>query len=1251
MKLLKVLSVILTLSLGALSLNAQLFCFASSGSGTGGWSSNPFEHFVFVENKGQFDASLPGLNTQDASAVASGSEMNSLAKNGSEKSKILYYAYSKGVEVYFSSSGLAYRHDEYKSLVSEREREKMEKEGRTGGEKIVDVKHHYLEVEWIGADPSVALEGNDAQSFYYTYPNEKDNGRTTLKAGCYKKIIYRNLYPKIDVEYILPEKGGVKYSLILHPGADLSKVKMRYNGAKELKTDKEGNVIISTAFGDFVDHAPVSFYEGGVNIPSAFELNGNTVSFALNGSTLRQLTANNNQPIIIIDPWTFNPAFPVNRSYDVNYDMAGNVYICGSGSTTQSYKLAKFNSAGTLQWVFTTNIGPSLGGTCYGDFAVDEVTGTTYLLGMWPAGIKVNTLGIQTGGYSPAIFPSLLEMWRCEYSRCLNKIVVGTGSMGGPYQAGMLDTALTSYVPVNSYSAPGAQVDVAILTIDPNSSFCYMATANGGSVAANRNAIVKLPIPNLLPRTWGPVADGHSFVEVGSITYTPNIPVGPYSNGFNGMACGPRFLYTYDGSVLKKWNKNTGAFIAQVTTGGTMFATGGLSADKCDNVYAGVGNVIKAYNSSLVQIATYPVANTCYDVKLGPNNKLYACGVAFVAQIDVPALPPPTATSTPASVCNACDGTATAHPCGDPAGYNYSWSNGAQAQTATGLCPGTYTVSIAYACSDIDIITVSVPGGVGGIILSSTQTNACSNVGAVTAAPSGGAAPYTYLWSNGQTSSVLTGLATGNYTVTATDANGCSTFKVIKIVNTINVSYTSKYSGCAGGSAGSIVLNVTGGNPGYTYLWSNGQTAATATGLAAGTYTATVTDASGCTQTIVSTLLPYTPLTIQTDQTVACSSVAQATVTSVTGGTPSYNYSWSNAQQGITATGLTTATYSVTATDANGCTTTRSVTITNGPNPASATFTRSPTGTICKGTTVNFTNTGTVGTLVSHKWTIPGQGPIVTGTVTDFTSNFLNLSYTFTSVGTYTVTHNVSYPSGGCSATQSTTITVVNCTGPVVTTTGSSVCPGVCATVTSSASSGTSPYTYLWSNSATTQNISPCPVATTTYALTITDAGGATATSTAVVTVHPVVSVTATATNISCNGGANGSAMATTGSGTSPYTYIWSNGQTTSTSTGLGQGGYTVTVTDNKGCTSTSTTAIVSPTALTGQFVKGTANCAGCGCREWIMTTATGGTSPYTYTWPDGYLKRYKNSLCPGAYTVNIVDKNGCSINVNLSAP
>ncbi|MBI2269712.1 MAG: hypothetical protein HYU69_05055 [Bacteroidetes bacterium] len=1239
----KTISFILVLWVCLQSINAQVQRLASV-SKSRDWINNPFEHFVFVENKGQF-------NNVDIDV----------------RRKICYYADSKGVDIYFSPNGLIYCHDEYISLVNEEERENMEKDGMEGRKKAVEVKRHFLQVEWEGSSSSAVIEGSGAQSFYYTYPNGKDNGRTTFKAGCFRQITYKELYPGIDVEYILPEKGGVKYSLILHPGADLSKVKMRYSGAKGLHSDSEGNIVIGTEFGDFVDHAPVSFYahEGtsGVSegIRSSFELVGNAVSFRLNttASDFQPGALNPEPRTIIIDPWTTNPAFPNNKAYDVNYDQAGNVYVFGSGvGSPINYMLAKFNSAGVLQWTFTTTLGGYVlngvtSSTTYGDFAVDEVSGSCYLFGTYAFAVKVNSIGFQVGGFMQPSYPGGFEFWRSEYNRCLKKIVLGCGAISSNFQAAMLDTSLASLTPVNIIGTTSAGHDIALLSVDPNSSFAYMAFARSVIDAANfNNAMLKLPVPALLPSNWLVPNNGHTFLEGSSVTYTPSAN-GAVCNGFNGMSCSPGFLYTYDGSVLKKWNKNTGAFIAQINTGGTMFASGGLSADKCDNVYAGVGNLIKVYNSSLVQIASYPVANTCYDLKLGPNNKLYACGAAFVAQMDVPSLTTPTAISTPASGCNMCNGSATALPCGNPAGYNYLWSNGAVTQTASGLCPGTYTVSITYACSDIDVVTVSVPGGVGGIILSSIQANLCSNVGSVTLTASGGAIPYTYLWSNGQTAAALTGLAAGSYTVTATDANGCTTFKAISIINTLNAIATSKYGGCSGGSNGSIALNVTGGSPGYTYAWSNGQSGVTATSLAAGTYTATVTDANGCIQTIVSILPVYYPLTIQTDQTTICTAGnnGQATVVSVSGGTSSYAYSWSNGQLSPTAINLTAGTYTVRVTDANGCTATKSVTITNGPNPANASFTQSPTGTICKGSTVNFTNTGTSALLSGHKWTIPGQGPVVSGSVTDFTYSFVNLSYTFNSVGTYTVTHSVSYPTGGCTASQSTTITVVNCTGPVVAATGSSICPGNCATVTSTNTGGSSPYTYLWSNSATTQNINPCPVSTTAYTITVTDAGGSTATSTAVVTVNVAVSATAVSTSISCSGGVNGSAQASAGGGISPYTYIWSNGVSGSMVSGLSSGTYTVTITDSKGCADITTIIINSPPPLTGQFVKGTASCTPCGCKEWLMITANGGTSPYTYTWSDGYVNRYKNQLCPGAYTINIKDKNGCSVNLNISAP
>ncbi|MBI2271469.1 MAG: SBBP repeat-containing protein [Bacteroidetes bacterium] len=447
---------------------------------------------------------------------------------------------------------------------------------------------------------------------------------------------------------------------------------------------------------------------------------------------------------------------------------------------------------------------------------------------------------------------------------------------------------------------------------------------------------------------------------------------------------------------------------------------------------------------------------------------------------------------------------------------------------------------------------------------------------------------------------------------------------------------------CNGGNTGSATANVSGGTAPYTYLWSSGQTTQVVTGLTMGTYTVTATDSKGCTQPQVISIIQPEPINLNLSGTnVSCTSSGSASVFVLNGGSPPYIYSWSTGQTTASISGIPAGNYTVTVADGNGCKIVKAYTVT-GTSPVSASFTAS---SACKGSVVNFTNTGTApGSGVTYNWVISPISPAnVSGTTTDF-------SYTFLSTGIYNVSHTVN--SGGCSSNIVITITVVNCTaGPIVTTTANSVCPGYCATVTSIATGGASPYTYAWSNGSTTQNISPCPVSTTTYTVTIRDVGGNSATSTALVTINPSVTATITQTNLTCAGSNNGSAQAIGAGGSPVYSFSWSNGAAASLISNLSSQAYTVTITDSKGCTSISTTTIVSPPVLAGQFAKGTANCAGCGCKEWLMVNATGGTSPYSYTWPDGYVNRYKNQLCPGSYTINVKDKNGCSANLIVNAP
>src|SRR5262245_28434856 len=225
-----------------------LFIFLCPVASAQSWSVNPFEHKVFIENKGQFD-------------------FNGIEEKNQSDSKIQYAIVNEGMEIYFSSSGVTYKHDTFVPL-SEEEIETLEKETSSReanreeefekGKKLKRISH-YVHLNWLNASADVKMIAQDAATYYFTYGDLPG-----IKANAYQKIIYKNLYPYIDLEYSFPEdRPGIKYSFILHPGANVSSIKMNYSGSDGLYTDEEGNINIRTPFGDITDHAPLSFYENG----------------------------------------------------------------------------------------------------------------------------------------------------------------------------------------------------------------------------------------------------------------------------------------------------------------------------------------------------------------------------------------------------------------------------------------------------------------------------------------------------------------------------------------------------------------------------------------------------------------------------------------------------------------------------------------------------------------------------------------------------------------------------------------------------------------------------------------------------------------------------------------------------------------------------------------------------------------------------------------------------------------------------
>jgi gliding motility-associated-like protein len=298
--------------------------------------------------------------------------------------------------------------------------------------------------------------------------------------------------------------------------------------------------------------------------------------------------------------------------------------------------------------------------------------------------------------------------------------------------------------------------------------------------------------------------------------------------------------------------------------------------------------------------------------------------------------------STVAVLCSGnSNGSVEANVTGGVSPYTYQWSGGLPAVDSIGnLAAGSYSVTISDAAGCQTTATGTI-GSPAALTVATTPTNvSCGGAtdGSAIATPTGGQAPFSYLWNTTppQNSSNAVLLPAGNYTVTVTDFNGCSATAtaVVQptttvIVNTLNVDNVN----CNGANDGAIDMDVTGGQSPYTYTWTNSLPATQdQTGLAPGTYTVTITDAVGCFDTRTYVITEPSALTSSTTvRDASCQSSTDGAIgLSVLGGTSPYTYVWSDASTSEELFGAAPGTYNVTITDANSCTATNSATV-NGP--------------------------------------------------------------------------------------------------------------------------------------------------------------------------------------------------------------------------------------------------------------------------------------------------------------------------------
>ncbi|MFH6987824.1 T9SS type A sorting domain-containing protein [Flavobacterium collinsii] len=595
--------------------------------------------------------------------------------------------------------------------------------------------------------------------------------------------------------------------------------------------------------------------------------------------------------------------------------------------------------------------------------------------------------------------------------------------------------------------------------------------------------------------------------------------------------------------------------------------------------------------------------------------------------------------TTSVSCFGASTGSATVSAFGGTPGYTYNWSNGATTATASGLTAGIYSVTITDAttiCSRT--INNIIIGTATPILAHPTQVNVSCNGGAngsASVAPTGGAGSYTYLWSNSATTASINGLSQGTYSVVIKDANNCTVtqnFFITQPTTLIASQGTFTSPTCNNATNGSATVVASGGTPGYTYSWTpTGGTAATATGLAAGTYTATVTDANGCstTQSFILTNPPaFSVTTSQTD--ILCNGDATGSAgVVVSGGTAPYTYSWSpSGGTAATATGLIAGTYTVTITDANICSTTRTFILTQPLTPLVASQ-GSITHVNCHGdATGAATVSATGGTgAYTYSWS-PSGG--TAATATNLTAGTYNVTVTDVNNCSTIQSFAINQPAAILSA--STATTDVSCFG------------GANGSATVTPSGGTPGYSYVWAPSGGTA-ATATGLSSGTYTCTITDSKGCSLIKTIVIGTPTTLVATISKTDLLCNGDSNGSATVTVTGGIPGYTYVWTpTGGNAATASGLSAGTYTVTVTDANGCSTTASTTLNPPAALTATTSQTDVLCNGTATGT-ASVTVLGGTGAYTYAWsPTGGTAATATGLATGNYSCLITDANGCSI-------
>ncbi len=645
-------------------------------------------------------------------------------------------------------------------------------------------------------------------------------------------------------------------------------------------------------------------------------------------------------------------------------------------------------------------------------------------------------------------------------------------------------------------------------------------------------------------------------------------------------------------------------------------------------------------------------------------------------EISLTVFPQPMATCSVLSH-ESCDGDANGSaqviPDNGLSPYSYLWSTGGTSDTENNLSVGSHSVTITDAnlCTNSCMITINP--GVDIMIIQNIQST-CNDNGTpsdpsddwftitVNASASNGGTNYELVLDadpDGNNGTILstevygtsitfgssmphTFLADGisSYNLTIRDANNPTCYEIFITIPVASCSNLCDLIANASATDetgndlndGTATCNPTSSNPPFSYTWSNGATTQSISNLSPANYTVTVTDDSGCTSIETVTVNAYDcqALSINasiTDITCFGDCDGEVNINEVLNAEIPLSFIWSNGETTDNIDGLCEGIYSVTITDNNNCTTFGSYTITQPNELIANASSTDETGNDLNDGTATCNPTG--GDLpYTYTWS--------NGATTQSISNL--------SPGNYSVTVT---DDSGCTSIETVTVAEYNCPVlAIVISQTNATCFGDCDGILTvdNLTNAQTPFSYIWSNGATTQTINN--LCADNYSVTVTDDNNCSVSNNYFIIQPDELYANTNSTGETDLNANDGTATSNPNGGNIPYTYLWSNGQTIQSITNLNPGNYTVTVTDDNGCTAIETTIVTAFNCpdLSIVITQENNTCYNACNGQLTINSITNGIAPYIYNWSNGETTDKITNLCEGNYNVTVTDDDNCSV-------